>query len=550
MQGYNLGCVEEVEQRIIRQVLEATVFEELVESVSMLIDGVSIAVGLYEIKLGNVLFSCQARRDAFNRFFITPNTIQVEGKRVSLDEFVVHLEGVFSGISHFINELKLTRHFTGLSERGLQFPESRRGYSYRSLEMALHEGHPYHPCFKSRVGFSDQDHMDYSPEYAALIKLVALEVDNDLLVGDLDVSGTSILWVHPWQWERIHSHERVVALMASGGMRIAESQTQYCQATQSLRTVMPEQGGDDFHIKLPLSLVNSSSIRTLDHESVISAKVISSWLDTLVKEDEYLSSQDVKILVEYGGVMLKPDGNESLLGQLGHLYRESPMKGRESSQQLVPATALIAKEEDGDYFIKPWIHQHGWEKWFTHLVRVVVVPIWHLLMRYAVGSEWHAQNMIIVLDDGLPTGVVLRDFHDGVEYHEESLPLGVTAPDFSSLGDDAMSAEAHYRVSTFDSVKDLVLECLFIYNFCQIGRVLTDGFSINEKEVWRIVERELSAHYEKYPDLIARHEAYESEMDVIRVESLLAGKVKPQLASGFYNHVETNPLKLELYVYS
>src|SRR5690606_24510876 len=53
---------------------------------------------------------------------------------------------------------------------------SRRGMSYEELEGAIDEGHPYHPCFKARTGFSLADHERYGPEagHSFLLRWLAI----------------------------------------------------------------------------------------------------------------------------------------------------------------------------------------------------------------------------------------------------------------------------------------------------------------------------------------------------------------------------------------
>src|SRR5690606_19170135 len=61
-------------------------------------------------------------------------------------------------------ELWQTRALCNWNRCNLGPPRPRRGLSYRALESALDEGHPYHPCFKARTGFSLDDHRRYGPE--------------------------------------------------------------------------------------------------------------------------------------------------------------------------------------------------------------------------------------------------------------------------------------------------------------------------------------------------------------------------------------------------
>ncbi len=47
----------------------------------------------------------------------------------------------------------------------------RRALPFAALDGAMSEGHPYHPCFKARTGFSLDDHAAYGPEAARAFRL-------------------------------------------------------------------------------------------------------------------------------------------------------------------------------------------------------------------------------------------------------------------------------------------------------------------------------------------------------------------------------------------
>ena len=79
-------------------------------------------------------------------------------------------------------------------------------------------------------------------------------------------------------------------------------------------------------------------------------------------------------------------------------------------------TALTATELDGTPMIAPWVHAHGAQGWVEALVEAVALPLVHLLVAHGVACESHAQNVSVVLVDGLPRRMALRDFHDGVRF--------------------------------------------------------------------------------------------------------------------------------------
>ncbi len=46
------------------------------------------------------------------------------------------------------------------------------GAGYDDLESLVVDGHPYHPSYKSRLGFNAVDNAEYGPEFARLIRPV------------------------------------------------------------------------------------------------------------------------------------------------------------------------------------------------------------------------------------------------------------------------------------------------------------------------------------------------------------------------------------------
>ncbi|MFC5051162.1 IucA/IucC family protein [Rubritalea spongiae] len=538
---------EKPKERVIRQLLEALVYEELCDwrVVGAAKDRLHIELVLGELKL-----HAMARVNAYDRVFIEHGSInKTDGSIPDLLDLVHNIDAESDYLDVLAKELVLTLHFCEWNLGKVRSLPSRRGLQYRLLENLIDEGHPYHPCFKSRLGFSVEDHQLYSPEMEGRFQLDEIEVCRSIIKGDIGDEETVKIPVHPWQWQQLVHHPEVQDLLAKQRVVHLGKSSQFYSASQSLRTLIPVDDVYGAHVKLPMQLVNTSSVRTLDEVSVLAAETISTWLERIVESDVYLKSSGVQILKEYGGVMLSVEGSE-LLDQLGVLYRDSPHQRFSRKLSIVPANALAVYEEDGRPYIDLWIQKYGLEKWVRQWIEVAVLPQWHLLMGYAVGSEWHGQNTLLALDSGFPVAVALRDFHDGVEYVEELLPEGVAGPDFSHLGQDEVAAEAHYRVDNFESVKDLVIECLFIYNLSEVVRLLVDYYGMVEGEFWGWVKESIEAHHRKYPELDRLYSEHLESMEWIKVESLLKSKLKGKPKDGFHYHLVKNPIQIESYVCS
>ena len=106
---------------------------------------------------------------AFDRVRIKEDSIFLVGKEetlleATLEDLVNDLLSTHDDKTRLLNELHLTIRLCEWNNRYIQVPKSRRNSSYEELESEIIEGHPYHPCFKSRTGFTIEDHKDYGPE--------------------------------------------------------------------------------------------------------------------------------------------------------------------------------------------------------------------------------------------------------------------------------------------------------------------------------------------------------------------------------------------------
>ncbi|MEK5760788.1 IucA/IucC family C-terminal-domain containing protein, partial [Acinetobacter variabilis] len=87
----------------------------------------------------------------------------------------------------------------------------------------------------------------------------------------------------------------------------------------------------------------------------------------------------------------------------------------------------------GQLLIQPWLDAHGTEAWLTQFLSVVIQPILFLLHAEGIGSESHGQNIILLHQNGWPTRIILKDFHDGVRFHPDQLTHPDECPKLHAL---------------------------------------------------------------------------------------------------------------------
>ncbi|WP_415639317.1 IucA/IucC family protein, partial [Paracoccus nototheniae] len=389
-----------------------------------------------------------------------------------------------------------------------------------ALEAALIEGHPYHPGFKARTGFSDADNAAFGSEGAATIRPLWLHVDPALVTrtGSDPAAGWAppgAIPVHPWQWRQMQADPTVRALLAEGRLAPLTNEGPAMQATASLRTLAARDGGD--HLKLSLGVGVTSSRRDLVPWSVAVAPAISDWLGRVVASDPALAG--LAILPEHGAVIV---ARGALGGRLAAIRRNPPPVG------AVPLSALGLREPDGRPLIADWLARHGTRAWVGQLL-AVLRPVWHLMTHHAIALEAHGQNLLITHDDGWPTGLVARDFSESLEYVPRLLARPDLAPDLGAIEPDIDQAPpgTYHRMAGSADLRDLVMDCLITHVLSDLADLLHDTGLMPEPAFWQLARAALPT--------IAPHP---TDAPLFPAESLAA-----RLLGHDATHLVPNPLK-------
>jgi siderophore synthetase component len=274
--------------------------------------------------------------------------------------------------------------------------------SLGEIEQSLVDGHPTHPCCRTRAGMTVADVLAYAPEHRPVIRLRRLRVPAERWHGD----GMPVLYAHPFQAPR---------LMARYPWLVSAGVTRPVRPLMSLRTVAPVSGGP--HIKTAVDVQMTSAVRTVSPAAVHNGPVLSALLRKLTAD------LPIDILAETSaGAVITEDGPDR---RLAHLVREAPRLG--PGEIAVPlgvlaaSPGLLARTGDPASFLRA-------------LGRVLFAPLARVLER-GVALEAHGQNTLVVLSGNTPTRVLYRDL-GGVRLHVGRLP-GVDLKGDIPTDDDA-----------------------------------------------------------------------------------------------------------------
>ncbi len=276
------------------------------------------------------------------------------------------------------------------------------------IEQSVTDGHPLHPCCRTRGGMSVADVLAYAPEHRPVIRLRRLRVPAGRWLGD----GPPVLHAHPWQAARLlDEHPWLVDDGPGGPVR----------PLMSLRTVAPLDGGD--HIKTAVDVQMTSAVRTVSPAAVHNGPRLSALLRTLTADlplHPLAETQAGAVLI--GG---RPQR------RLAHLRREAPRTAPGETVAPLAATAVLSRavrDTGGDPY-----------RWLRDLAAVLWPPLLTVLDR-GVALEAHGQNTLVVLRAGRPVRILYRDL-GGVRVSAARLrAAGVPVPE---LHGDLPSDDPH-----------------------------------------------------------------------------------------------------------
>ncbi|MFZ8199813.1 IucA/IucC family protein [Alteromonas portus] len=565
----------ENEKRVVRQLFEALLYEGIVEY--------CFKGGKFTLNVGKALITAQGQITHFSRVRLNPNSLKIDGVPLTLS----HAINVIASLScsddkrnKLVNELKHTLLLCRWNQKNLVQMSSRRALSYNRLESALIEGHPYHPCFKSRSGFSVADHEQYGPEAGGTFKLQWLAIKREFLSANFNGETEQSFWkrelghstynyltdilrqqggnhqdyglvpVHPWQYKTIRPLlEQPLANSDVYSLGLAGDDY---QASTSLRTLLNTSNVNKASVKLPLNVVNTSSLRTIEPHSVCTAPHISNWLATLINNDEWLQRQNVlSIQKEYAGIALKNPRNDSensiwataLAPSLSTIFRNASVLN-EPNSQTVPFAILASTEQDGKPFVAQLIEKHGVEKWLDALINTAVLPVWHLLVNHGIAVEAHAQNMSLILKDGLPKKVVLRDFHESLEYVPDFIANECSVPEFEKINSDYVNApfNRYYWMDNIGALRELFVDTVFVYNLAELSFLFSKHSYCSEGFFWSKVAGAIRSYNDSGITDYSRIDRLGLFEPRIITESLLKKKLHAGNAHEEFHHTIENPL--------
>lgn len=441
------------------------------------------------------------------------------------------------------------------------------------LENEVIEGHPYHPCYKSRMGWDEEDQQAYAPEFRPRFRLIWVAMRQAVAVSAFSPSLDRTAWlrqelgdatykrfcetlqqrghdpdddillpVHPWQWREVIACGFLPGMEEADVVFLGESEDVY-QPQQSIRTLSNATAPEKCYVKTALSMTNTSARRIIAPHHVKNAPVVSEWLAALQKKDRFLQKEcRLVFLKEIAAVSYDVSRGpavrqEPYYGALGAIWRESLLPHLQEAEQAVPFTALCHRRPDGTPFIEPWIRQYGLQPWVRQVLQVTILPLLHLLYAHGVALEAHAQNMLLLHRKGFPQGVVLRDLPGGLCLYD----VGQEIPDLEVPGDEHVNASSSMKTVKAHDVRDFWMDGLLHINLYEWAMFLEEHYALPETDFWLMIVELIRGYEQRFPEYKDRFEAFDLFADRVAVGRLTARRLCGEEEGG-EDHFVANPL--------
>lgn len=408
------------------------------------------------------------------------------------------------------------------------------------IERAMTEGHPCFVANNGRLGFGLSDYRAYAPETGAQVRLVWLAVSRARAVftagGSLDHDGhlraelgeEAVAWygtrltalgldssdylfmpVHPWQWENKLTVTFAADIARQDIVYLGTGTDRY-QAQQSIRTFFNRDVPERCYVKTSLSILNMGFMRGLSPEYMEPTPAINDWLHWLVGSDDRLQGSGFSILREVAAIgyhnryyeAASPAGSPHRK-MLSALWRESPLGQLGDGQRVATMASLLHLDPAGRPFASALVEQSGLpaDEWLRRYLRAYLVPLVHCLYAYELAFMPHGENVILVLENGVPVRIMMKDIAEEIVVMGERMPL----PERVS--------RIRVHVPPEDQVLTIftdVFDCFFRF----LAAALAADGQLSEDDFWAAVAGVITDYREGAPEFaerFARHDLFAPE---------------------------------------
>ncbi|MBT2530999.1 IucA/IucC family siderophore biosynthesis protein [Arthrobacter sp. ISL-48] len=414
---------------------------------------------------------------------------------------------------------------------------------FQAIERSMTEGHPCFVANNGRLGFGISEYRAFAPEAGARVHLEWIAVhrsravftssagldyrahletelggpalagfDADLRARGLEADHFFLMPVHPWQWENKLTVTFAAEIAQQHIVHLGGGADSY-QAQQSIRTFFNTSEPAKSYVKTAMSVLNMGFMRGLSPQYMKATPAINDWLRELIGSDEALQKRGLAMISEIAAIGYHNAYYEAACASgssyrkmLSALWRESPLPLLEEGQQLVTMASLLHVDSDGSPMVSALMERSGLAptEWLRRYFEAYLVPLVHCLYRYELAFMPHGENVILVLDDGVPVRAVMKDIAEEIVVMGDRLDL---PEDVARIRAEIPDAEKVLAIFTD------VFDCIFRF----LGALLAEDGKLSQEEFWATAAGTILDYQAEHPELadqFTRHDLFAPDFEL------------------------------------
>ncbi|KXH84300.1 IucA/IucC family protein [Chryseobacterium kwangjuense] len=520
--------------------------EERLKPVEVLQDEQGFTVFKLETGIENIEYSFRGQERMMDYWHIDKDSIQkitdgVSSAVLNIPEFFLEMQTVFdldaNTLARYTEELLYTLYCDALIlSRGVMSSKDLASSNYQTVEHQM-TGHPWVIVNKSRLGFSPTDLETFAPEAAQDLKVLWLaahkersafqslehidqeefyrsemgnelfeEFQQKLISKGKFVQDYNLIPVHPWQWEhklKIH----FAGDIASGILILLGEGNDIYSPQQSIRTLFNINHPEKRYLKTAVSILSTGNIRGLSPKQMKIAPAITDWVKGLIKGDAYLENKGTIFLGEEASIAYLHPQYSAITGVpyqynefLGALWRESACKYLKEDEEMFTMASLLFVDQNGVPLVQAFAEKAGISirQWITDYLDAYLTPLLHIYYTHSLCVTPHGENIMVVLKNGLPQRIVIKDFVDDI----------VLTPEAREKLPDHL-ADGLIQSSNKENVPLSILLGVFDAFFRYLANVLHTHSGFQEETFWTLVHECIENYKNHNPHLNERYEKYD-----------------------------------------
>jgi siderophore synthetase component len=533
-------------KNLMAKTIAELMHEELLKPIFSFEDEAGYSVFTIETGFENIVYSFRGQERMMNYWHIDKDSITKteNGEKTSLidvADFFREMHPVFdldpNTLAKYTEELLHTLYCDALIlSKGIISSKDLAMADYQTVEHNM-TGHPWVIVNKSRLGFSPRDFKTFAPEAEENLNVIWLashrsrstfqsleyiereafyrsEIGDDLYesftqkLSDEGKIADDYLFipVHPWQWEhKLQVH--FAGDIATGLLiNLGEGKDVY-SPQQSIRTLFNVDHPEKRYLKTAVSILSTGNIRGLSPKQMKIAPSITEWVKSLIKDDVYLENKGTIFLGEEASITyLHPQYSsiEQVPYQynefLGALWRESAENYLKDDEHMVTMASLLYVDDHGIPLVQAFAEKSGMsiKEWLKSYLDAYLTPLLHIYYTHSLCVTPHGENIMVVLKNGIPQRIVIKDFVDDIVLTKEArekLP--------------AHLADGLIQSSNKENIPLFILLGVFDAFFRYLSNILHTYSNFKEQTFWSLVHDCVENYKTENTHLQERYEKYD-----------------------------------------